>query len=143
MIYIYSNLDVHTDNTFAENVLKLGKPLLVLEESEYYKRIENSYLRNENGIIKFINIDTEKPDDNSNLEVSEIYRLDYISRKRYLKETDWISSKCKDENLEVSEAYPNEYKKRKQARIRINELEKMYPYFENMKMPWEVDYGNI
>lgn len=45
--------------------------------------------------------------------------------KKYLFETDWIVNKCYELGLKVHEEYPDEFVKRQDARIRINDIEKL------------------
>jgi hypothetical protein len=54
---------------------------------------------------------------------AELYAQEIASLKTYLSQTDYIYPKCQELGLDVTYVYPDVIQKRKDARIRIQELE--------------------
>lgn len=85
MIYIYSNGDYHTDKQFAEDVLNLGSPIMVMSDEEFNK-VYRGQIRVVNGNVTFPNHDKE----NEQREAFE-HELDSINAR--LRELDYIGIK--------------------------------------------------
>ena len=85
MIYIYSNGEYHADSEYAEDILHLGSPLMVMSDEEF-GRVFRGRIRIKGNSVSFPNNDgEEKIKEKLELELSQVNnrlsRLDYIGIK--------------------------------------------------------------
>jgi hypothetical protein len=51
-----------------------------------------------------------------------VEKTELAINEKYLKDTDYISTKCYELKLDIETEYPSDFIRRKAARLRINEL---------------------